>query len=92
MVPLGPSPARLEGAANERGWQIDYRIVRRSPAGSETYVHDTHFDCRSRGGRVVPIIVAHYSAPFETNVESVWLFDAQERLRDVCVRKTVDAL
>ena len=92
MVPLGSSPARLEGAAKERGWNIDHRNVRSWPAGSETYMHDTHLDCRSRGGPVIPIIIAHYSAPFDTYVESLWLFDPQKRLRDICVRKTVDAL
>ena len=92
MVPFGSSPARLEAAAKERGWNIDHRDIRSWPAGSETYMDDTHLECRSRGGPVVPIVIAHYSAPFETYVESLWLFDPQERLRDVCVRKTVDAL
>ena len=92
IVPLGSSPARLRDAGEERGWRIDSRNIRSSAAGSETYMHDTHLDCRSRGGAVVPIIVAHYSAPFDTAVESLWLFDPQRRLSDVCVRKTVDAL
>ena len=92
MVPLGSSPARLDSAAKERGWDIEHRNVRSWPVGSKTYMHDTHLDCRSRGGPVVPIIIAHYSAPFETYVESLWLFDPQKRLRDICVRKTVDAL
>jgi len=92
MVPLGSSPERLEGTAKERGWDIDHRNVRSWPAGSKTYMHDTHLDCRSRGGPVVPVVIAHYSAPFETYVESLWLFDPQKRLRDICVRKTVDAL
>ena len=92
MVPLGSPPARLKGAAQQRGWTIDQRNIRSWPAGSKTFMHDTHLDCRSRGGLVVPIIIAHYSAPFETYVESLWLFDPQKRLRSVCVRKTVDAL
>lgn len=92
MVPLGSSLARLEGVAAGRGWDINFQNVRSWPAGSQTYMHDTHLDCRSRGGPVVPIIIARYSAPFETSVESLWLFDPQKRLRDVCVRKTVDAL
>lgn len=92
MVPLGSSLARLESMANKRGWAIDNRDVRDSPAGSKTYMHDARLDCRSRGGPVVPVIIARYSAPFETYVESLWLFDRQKRLRDICVRKTVDAL
>lgn len=92
MVPLGSSFARLEEAAKERGWDIDRRNVRSWPAGSKTYMDDTHLDCRSRGGPVVPIIIARYSAPFRTAVETLWLFDQQNRLRDICVRKTVDAL
>lgn len=92
IVPLGSPPYRLEGAAKERRWDIDERNTGSWPAGSKTYMHDTHLDCRSRGGLVVPIIIAHYSAPFDTYVESLWLFDRQKRLRKVCVRKTVDAL
>jgi len=92
MVPLGSPPAQLEGAAKQRSWNINQQNIRSLPAGSETFMHDTHRDCRSRGGLVVPIILARYSAPFDTYVESFWLFDPKERLRGVCVRKTVDAL
>ena len=92
MVPLGSSPARLEGTAKERGWDVDRRNIRSWPAGSKTYMNDTNLDCRSRGGPVVPVIIARYSAPFRTVVETLWLFDPEKRLRDICVRKTVDAL
>ena len=92
MVPLGSSPALLKATAKSRGWDINHRNVRSWPAGSKTYMDDTHLSCRSRGGLAVPSIIAHYSAPFETYVESLWLFDPQNRLRDICVRKTVDAL
>ena len=92
MVPLGSSPARLEATAKSRGWDIDHRNVRSWPAGSKTYMDDTHLNCRSRGGPVVPSIITHYYTPFETYVETLWLFDPQNRLRDICVRKTVDAL
>jgi hypothetical protein len=63
MVPLGSSPARLEATGKRRGWEIDHRNIRSWPAGSDTYMDDTHLDCRSRGGPVVPAIIAHYSAP-----------------------------
>lgn len=92
MVPLGSSLSQLETTSKSRGWKIDRRNVRSWPAGSRTYMDDSHLDCRSRGGPVVPIIVARYHAPFETYVETLWLFDQQRHLRDVCVRKTVDAL
>lgn len=91
MVPLGSTPAQLQQAARERGWDIDHRNIRSWPVGTETYMHDTHLDCRSRGGADVGVIIARYSAPFQTAVESLWLFDSQLRLQDVCVRKTVDA-
>lgn len=91
MVPLGSSSARLEGVAKERGWDIDRGNIWSWPAGSKTYMHDRDLDCRSRGGPIIPVIIAHYSAPLDTSVESLWLFDPQKRLRDVCVRKTVDA-
>jgi hypothetical protein len=88
IVPLGSSPAQLEAEASKRGWSINHSNIRSAPAGTET-----HFDqCPTRDGIVVPVVVARYSAPFRTYVETLWLFDAQHRLRDVCVRKTVDAL
>jgi hypothetical protein len=92
MVPLGSEPARLTAVAKQRGWEIDRRNIYRSLAGSKTYMDDTHLVCRSKGGLVVPAIIDRYNAPFTTIVESMWLFDAGGKLRDVCVRKTVDAL
>lgn len=92
MVPLGSQSVRLTATAKQRGWEIDRRNIYRSPAGSKTYFDDTHLVCRSKGGLVVPVIIDRYSAPFTTTVESMWLFDPSGRLRDVCVRKTVDAL
>lgn len=93
MVPTGSSPALLADTAAERGWTIDQRNIRSWSAGSATYMNDPHanLDCHSHGGLVVPVMIAHYQAPFDTDVESLWLFDTQQRLRDVCVRKTVDA-
>ena len=92
MVPLGSQPARLIATAKQRSWQIDRLNTYRSPAGSKTYMDDNHLICRSKGGLVVPVIIDQYSAPFTTVVESMWLFDSRGQLRDVCVRKTVDAL
>jgi len=91
MVPVGSSPARLQRTANERGWRIDPRNIRRGDAGAETSMHDTRVDCRSRGGLVVPVIIDQRPAPLDTTVESLWLFDQRQRLQSVCVRKTVDA-
>lgn len=92
IVPLGSLPARLEETAKRRGWDLDHRNIQSWPVGTKTYLDDTHRDCRSRGGPVVPTIVAHYYAPLETHVEALWLFDPGERLADICVRKTVDGL
>jgi hypothetical protein len=92
MVPIGSPLSALAATAEERGWDIDRRNFRSWPAGSKTYMDDTHLRCRSAGGPAVPIVVARYSAPFMTVVETLWLFDQKRRLRDVCVRKTVDAL
>ena len=92
MVPLGSQPVRLTTIAKQRGWEIDRRNIYRSQAGSKTYMDDTHLICRGKGGLVVPVIIDRYSAPFTTTVESMWLFDPNGQLRDVCVRKTVDAL
>lgn len=92
MVPLGSPPALLIEAEKQRGWRIDRRNTYRTPTGSKTYMHDTYLDCRSRGGLVVPVLIEEYRVIFVTTVESMWLFDQQNRLSDVCVRKTVDAL
>jgi hypothetical protein len=92
MVPLGSPPSRLVEAAKERGWEIKRPNIYSSPNGAETYMHDTHLDCRSKGGLIVPVVIDRYYAPFLTVVEGMWLFDSQRRLRDVCVRKTIDAL
>lgn len=90
MVPLGSSLSRLEATAEQRGWDIKRQQVRSWPVGTKTYLNDTHRDCRSRGGPTVPAIIAHYHAPLETHVETLWLFDTQKRLRDICVRKTTN--
>jgi hypothetical protein len=92
IVPLGSSPARLEEAAKRRGWDLDHRNIQSCPAGTEAYLHDTHRDCRSRGGPVVPTIIARYYAPLKTHVKAMWLFDAEKRLAHICTRKTVDGL
>lgn len=92
MVPLGSSLSQLEATAEHRGWDIKRQQVRVYPVGTESHLHDTDRDCRTRGGPTVPSIIAHYYAPFETYVETHWLFDPQKRLRDICVRKTTNAL
>src|SRR3954447_4463012 len=92
MVPRGSSLKLLKQVAAKRGWQGDQRNMDNWPAGAATYMNDHNLDCHGRGGLGVPAIIAHYHAPFETYVESLWLFDARLRLRDVCVRKAVDAL
>jgi hypothetical protein len=91
MVPPGSSPSRLEATATERGWKIDHLNMRVSAAGKETYFQKGADDCRTKGGWTVPAVLAHYSSPLDTYVESLWLFDAGQRLRDVCVRRTADA-
>ena len=30
--------------------------------------------------------------PFETTVEAQWIYDARRKLRDICIRRTTDAL
>ena len=92
MVPFGSSPADLQRLADDRGWRINEDNVRSWPVGSPTYMHDHRRDCRSGGGPVIPVIVASYRAPFETTVETLWLFDPQKRLQALCLRKTVNAL
>lgn len=93
MVPAGSSRRVLAEVAARRGWEIDRRNIQTWPGGTKTYLESRNIrECRSHGGAVVPAIIAHYSAPFETYVESLWLFDTQQHLADVCVRKSSDAV
>jgi hypothetical protein len=91
IVPLGSSPAALDKEAERRGWgnSPDDRIF---AAGSKTYFDDTHLVCRDKGGVRRVIVVAKYPTPFTTTVETMWLFDARGALRDICIRRTTDAL
>ena len=91
IVPLGSSPATLDSEAERRGWdnRADNRVFE---AGSETYFHDTRLVCREKGGVKRVIVVARYGIPFTTTVETMWLFDPQGRLSDICIRRTTDAL
>jgi len=92
MVPVGSSPAQVEKDSERRGWRILKIDARRFPIGTPTLLDDHHGGCRSKGGQDMTIVVAEYPTPFTTTVESIWLFDAGNRLADVCVRKTTDAL
>ena len=92
MVPLGSSPEELQAAAKRPGWEIELLNVYRSEPDRESYMDDHDRDCRTRGGLVAPIIIARFYAPFETVVETQWMFDERSGLRDICVRSTVDAL
>lgn len=92
MVPPGSSRGMLNAMAARRGWRFGPGIVRIWPAGTKLYFEKRNGPkCRSFGGPAVSLIVAHYSAPLQTYVETLWLFDADGRLADVCVRKDVDA-
>ena len=88
LVPHGSSLTDLEKEANRRGWETDARNVHIFEPGEKHYFDD----CDGKGGPAVPVIIARYYAPFHTTVESLWIFNSQRRLSDICVRKTVDAL
>src|SRR4028118_353321 len=91
IVPLGSSPATLDSEAERRGWnnRVDNRVFE---AGCKTYFDDTRLLCRERGGIKRVIAVARYGIPFTTTVETMWLFDPQGGLSDICIRRTTDAL
>lgn len=91
IVPLGSAPVALDDEARRRGWEnrIDDEP---SEEGSETHFNDTGRVCRSRGGVERQIVVARYNAPFTTIVETLWLFDSRDRLRDICIRSMSDAI
>lgn len=92
IVPPGSSPADLRATAHKRRWRIDDRNIGRGDGGS-IYFGRHGTDCSSLAeGLVVPAVVASYPTPFETTVETRWVFDGRDRLSRVCVRKTTDAL
>jgi hypothetical protein len=93
IVPTGSSFETFSREAKKRQWVVAPHGGMYVGDGQPTYFHDHDTDCRSLpGGRVVPAIVATYPTPFETTVETLWIFDARGRVRRVCVRKTTDAL
>jgi hypothetical protein len=88
LVPKGSSLAELRREATRRNWQISEPNVRLINDGSTTWIDG----CRGRGGAMAPVVIAEYGSPFTTSVETIWIFDGNDRLARVCVRKTVDAL
>jgi hypothetical protein len=92
IVPRGSSPADLEDAAKSHGWTVTGRDERRFAAGTPTYFEDNSRKCAFVGGPSRVVTIAHYWSPLETYVESYWLFDPQQRLRDICIRRGVDSL
>src|SRR3712207_3162082 len=64
MVPAGSTVDQLLQEARRRDWTVNGPTADVVEDGSPTYMDDTHFDCRGRGGRAIPVIVADYSAPF----------------------------
>jgi hypothetical protein len=91
IVPLGSPLSRLQEEVERRQWHVPFE-AQEVAEGSPTFLNDTHLQCRGVGGKVLTVHVADYWSPFRTVVETQWLYDQHNRLRDICVRKTVDAL
>ncbi len=89
VLPLGSSVDQLETEANARSWRLLFADDRVFEAGTEHYFGN---GCRFQGGVSRDFIVAEYGPVFTTSVESVWMFDEDGKLGDVCVRSTTDAL
>ena len=92
VLPLGSSVSELQNQADKRGWRIDNRNIVIVSKGTATYFNDTDLLCRGAGGPVITSLVSQYWSPFDTSVEVQWVFDKDRRLRDLCVRKTIDML
>jgi hypothetical protein len=88
IVPIGASQTELLAVAKIRSWEVDSLNIKIAGIGKATWFDD----CPGRGGFMVPVIIERYATPFETTVESMWLFDEYQKLADICVRKTTDAL
>ena len=92
IVPPGSPVDALENEAADRGWRVrpDERHFK---AGTLSYFNrHGEGDCRYAGGPSRIVIVAEYSTPFTTTVETQWHYDQQRKLRDICIRRTTDAL
>lgn len=87
IVPQGSSVGDLESEAQRRGWDLDQRNVGIFDAGEPHYFDD----CEGSGGPAVPVIVADFWGPLRTVVETLWIFNPEEELVGVCVRRSVDA-
>jgi hypothetical protein len=94
IVPPGSTPTRLNQESQKQGWKIFGPYQRAVAAGAPTYFHEFNgrLTCLGVGGPTVTIIVAEYGLLFKTSVEALWLFDRTNRLKNVCVRRTTDAL
>ena len=87
IVPLGSSVDALEKEASEQGWRMFYRDDRDFARGVAHYFGS---GCEHQGGVSRRIIVAEYGI-LTTSVETVWLFDENAQLRELCIRRTTDA-
>ncbi|MDL2351964.1 MAG: hypothetical protein QFC78_03870 [Pseudomonadota bacterium] len=88
IVPFGSTIADLETKAKAREWQMFYRDDRSFPKGESAYFSD---GCEFQGGVSRTIIVAEYGV-FTTSVETLWLFDGNGKLGNLCIRRTTDTL
>jgi len=86
IVPQGSSVDDLELEAQRRGWDLKRRRIHILDAGEPHYLGD----CEGDGGSAVPVIVADFWGPLRTTVETLWIFNPEEELVGVCVRRTVD--
>ena len=88
IVPVGSTIADLETKAKARDWQISYPDDRSFAKGTTAYFSD---GCEYQGGVSRNVIIAEYGL-LTTSVESLWLYDEDGKLRDLCLRRTTDGL
>ena len=89
VLPLGSNVDQLKKEASARRWQLSFADNRVFEVGKEHYFGN---GCQFKGGVSRNFVVAEYGPIFITSVESVWMFDEDGKLGDVCVRSTTDAL
>jgi len=92
IVPAGSSRSILENEIRKRQWKHVRWDDRVFPIGSPHYFDDHGRACRYRGGPSVTVVVAEYRTPFTTTVQTAWLFNKQNGVATVCVRRTTEAL
>jgi hypothetical protein len=87
QTPLGSSSSEVRALLEQRGW------LNRNYHGTTGYYYQPSTEpARTVGVTSLSANLGDYGFPFRTNVSAFWGFDRDDRLIDIWVWKTTDAL